>query len=99
MPVINVTALIHAKRDEELIDQLKDLLRTLVTETRKEPGCLRYELYQAESDPATFIVNEQWANEEAFKAHSNQLHFTYFVTAGTPFFAEQIVIYRMQEIA
>ncbi|HEY0273580.1 MAG TPA: putative quinol monooxygenase [Chitinophaga sp.] len=96
--MLYVTAIMHAKRDTEMIEQLKDLLRTLVTETRKEPGCVQYDLFQAESDNAVFIMHEKWASEEAFKGHSSQLHFTLFATAAAPFFAEQIVIYRMQAL-
>ncbi|SCC30074.1 Quinol monooxygenase YgiN [Chitinophaga costaii] len=97
--MLTVTALIHAKRDTAMIDQLRDLLQTLLTETRKEPGCLQYEIFQTERDEAMFIVQEKWASEEDFNAHSSQLHFTMFVTLATPLFAEQLEVYRLQPLA
>jgi len=49
--------------------ELQDFLQTLVAPTRSEPGCLRYEVNQDLSDPATFTFVETFANQAGFEAH------------------------------
>ena len=34
-----------------------------------EPGCLRFDVYHAEADPATFVLVEHWASEQAWQEH------------------------------
>jgi quinol monooxygenase YgiN len=41
----------------------------LVEPTRKEPGCLGYNLHQSKSDKTQFMFYEQWASKEALAAH------------------------------
>jgi quinol monooxygenase YgiN len=37
--------------------------------SRAEPGCLRFEVYQSNNDPATFILNERWESQPALDEH------------------------------
>ena len=41
----------------------------LVEPSRKEPGCLRYELWQDRSDPTHFAMVEEWESEAALDQH------------------------------
>ena len=41
----------------------------LVEPTRKESGCLCYNLHQSKSDKSQFMFYEQWASQEALDAH------------------------------
>ena len=50
-------------------EELSAFLQTLVEPTRREPGCLRYELNQPLNDPATFTFVETFADQQAFEAH------------------------------
>ena len=49
---------------------LQELLRSLIEPTRKEAGCLRYELNQEIEKPAAFTFAEKFTNREAFDVHS-----------------------------
>jgi quinol monooxygenase YgiN len=49
--------------------ELRTFLETLVTPTRAEPGCIRYELNQDLDDPSTFTFVETFADQAAFDAH------------------------------
>ncbi len=64
-----LTAMIKAKPGEE--DAVKEVLLALVEPTRKEPGCLCYNLHQSKSDKdkAQFMFYEQWASNEALETH------------------------------
>lgn len=64
---IILTAMVKAKPGEE--DAVKEILVALVEPTRKEPGCLAYNLHQSKSDKPQFMFYEQWASKEALDAH------------------------------
>ena len=53
----------------EKIDIVRKALSDLIEPTRKEPGCLRYELYQNQQDLHKFVFVEEYVDEAAFDAH------------------------------
>jgi quinol monooxygenase YgiN len=63
-----LVAMVKAKPGQE--DAVKEVLLALVEPTRKEAGCLCYNLHQAKDDKAQFMFYEQWATKEALDAHS-----------------------------
>jgi len=50
-------------------------LRALVTPTRKEDGCLVYDLHRSADAPGAFLFHEVWATREAHTAHTRTDHF------------------------
>jgi quinol monooxygenase YgiN len=36
---------------------------------RAEPGCVRFEVYQSQSDANAFFLNEQWTDQAALDTH------------------------------
>ena len=67
--IVTVTAIIKVKPGSE--EQAKQVLLQAVTPTRAEAGCLNYDLHQSVSDPTEFLFHENWASEEALKAHAD----------------------------
>jgi quinol monooxygenase YgiN len=67
-----LTAIVKAKPGQE--DAVKEALLSLVEPTRKEAGCLCYNLHRSKSDPTMFMFYEQWANQEALAAHGKTPH-------------------------
>lgn len=57
---------------EKQCEKLKEILTSLVNETRKEPGCVRYTLNQSTENKNCFSVIEYYKDEAAFNYHSNQ---------------------------
>ena len=55
-------------------DELKSILLDLVEQTRKENGCISYQLLQNEADPGDFTFVEEWANDSAIDAHLTTPH-------------------------
>ncbi len=47
---------------------MRQELLSLVVPSRKDAGCLNYDLHQAQDDPALFLFHENWAS----KAHLDQ---------------------------
>jgi quinol monooxygenase YgiN len=64
---IILTAMVKAKPGQE--EAVKEVLMALVAPTRKESGCLGYNLHQSKSDKCQFMFYEQWASKAAFDAH------------------------------
>jgi quinol monooxygenase YgiN len=52
-------------KDVDLLKSMKDLLEP----TRKEPGCIRYELNQEIENKAAFTFAEKFINRAAFETH------------------------------
>lgn len=50
-------------------------LRALVGPTRKEDGCLTYDLYRATEGPSAYMLHEVWASREDHTRHTNTPHF------------------------
>ena len=55
-----------------------------ISETRKEEGCISYELFQSLDDPDRLVFVEQWATREALTAHSKQPHLKVWRDASSP---------------
>lgn len=69
---MRVVARIKAK--PETVDRLGSLLASLVAPTRKEAGCIAYELLQSEADPTDFTFVEEWTSGSALDAHMQTDH-------------------------
>jgi quinol monooxygenase YgiN len=50
-------------------------LRALISPTRKEDGCLRYDLYRSSEGPAAYLLYEIWESREHHVAHTKTDHF------------------------
>lgn len=64
---------------EHKIEEVMELYKELVELTRKEEGCIKYELYQDEKDKKIVTMIEEWENREALEAHLKSEHFTRIV--------------------
>ena len=54
----------------ETVEEVRQILLSLIQPSRAEPGCLKYELLQQINDPTDFTFVETFANEEALKLHA-----------------------------
>jgi len=53
-------------------------LRALISPTRKEDGCLRYDLYRSSEGPAAYLLYEIWESRNHHTAHTKTDHFLRF---------------------
>ena len=67
-----VVATVKAKPGQE--EPVKEALLSLVDPTRKESGCLCYNLHQAKDDKTQFMFYEQWASKAALDTHGKTPH-------------------------
>lgn len=66
--MIDVTVVLTA-RDLSSVPELRELLRTQRDLSLAEPGCVRFEAYESESIPGTFILIERWRSQESLDVH------------------------------
>ncbi|ARO86971.1 antibiotic biosynthesis monooxygenase [Nitrosospira lacus] len=69
---VRVLARITARPDK--IEELTPILRGLVGETRKESGCISYQLLQNRADPGDFTFVEEWESDSAIDSHFITAH-------------------------
>ncbi len=50
-------------------DALEKEMKILVEDTRKEAGCLRYDLHRGTEDPDLFVFVEEWESAPLWQAH------------------------------
>jgi len=66
---------------EGMREELYAALVTLVTHTRREAGCLRYELWEQDDRPGAFAFVEEWATGADLDAHLASAHMADAVAA------------------
>lgn len=71
------------------VEKALPLFHQLVHTSRKEEGCLNYDLCRDMQDPAHFVVLEHWASPKAADTHGKQPQFTETVAKLAPFMAKE----------
>ena len=69
---LRVVARIVAKPDK--VEEVRELLSGLLEPTRREEGCVVYELLQNRSDPTDFTFVEEWTSASALDRHMTTAH-------------------------
>jgi quinol monooxygenase YgiN len=64
---LTVLARIKAKPGQEA--QVRNELLSLVAPSRKDDGCMNYDLHQAADDPTSFLFHENWASKAHLDRH------------------------------
>lgn len=71
--MINVVA--TGKVKKECIEEYKKIASELVGETKKENGCLAYDLFQDIDCETTLVFLESWESQAHLDAHMQSEHF------------------------
>ncbi len=74
---LTVVAMMKAKSGKEAV--LRQELLALIPTTRKEPGCLNYDLHQATDNPAAFLFHENWTSKKHLDDHLARPHLQAFL--------------------
>ncbi len=78
--LLTVVAEMKAKAGRE--GDLRKALLALIEPTRREDGCVQYDLHSHTSDPGRFVFYENWASEEQLERHATSPHLTAFLAAS-----------------
>jgi (4S)-4-hydroxy-5-phosphonooxypentane-2,3-dione isomerase len=86
MVVLAVTWTAKQGRDAEV----SALLSKLTEESRKEPGCVMYQVHRHRTDPRRFFIYEQYKDDAALEAHRSAPHFLQFAKKDLPKIADRV---------
>jgi quinol monooxygenase YgiN len=70
---VTLIVLLRAREGQETL--LEAELRALVGPSRREEGCLTYNLHRAIDAPGALLLHEVWASREAHTEHIHTPHF------------------------
>ena len=70
---VTLIVILRAREGQETL--LEAELRALVSPSRKEEGCLHYDLHRSIEIPGALLLHEVWTNREAHTEHMNTPHF------------------------
>ncbi len=79
--------------------RVREQFEALVEPTRAEPGCLSYELFVHEENPAEFLFVQEYQDEAAFDAHLASAHITAMLEVVLPLLAEPPDIRRYRRLS
>jgi quinol monooxygenase YgiN len=70
---VTLIVLLRAREGQETL--LEAELRALVSPSRREEGCLTYNLHRAIDTPGALLLHEVWSSREAHTEHTHTPHF------------------------
>ena len=86
MVVLAVTWMAKTGRESEAAA----IFEKLTTESRKEPGCLVYQVHKHKTEPRRFFIYEQYKDDAALEAHRAASHFLQLAKKDLPKVADRI---------
>jgi quinol monooxygenase YgiN len=70
---VTLIVILRAREGQETL--LEAELRAMVGPSRKEEGCLRYDLHRSADIPGALLLHEVWTSRAAHTEHTNTPHF------------------------
>ena len=74
MTHVTVVATLVARKGQE--KAVEAILLGLLEPSRKDEGCIRYDLHRGLDDPGCFVFYETWASRELLEKHLQTPHLT-----------------------
>jgi quinol monooxygenase YgiN len=71
MLIVHATLVVQPDKRDEFVAAFAGLAET----TNQEDGVLSYTLYESAATPSSFMVVEEYKDEDAFNAHMTSEHF------------------------
>mgnify|MGYP003633678187 CR=1 FL=1 len=93
--ILTIIARIEAKAAH--VEQVKTALLKLLEPTRKENGCLQYDLHQDNENPEVFIFYENWESRALWQAHMNSTHLNAYIEE-TDGVINKVIINEMSKV-
>lgn len=83
-----IVARIQAKPNKH--EELERELLILVLQTKKEEGCLQFDLYKAKNEVGVYILWECFVNQHAFNEHLQMPYTKAYFEKAKKFFLESV---------
>ena len=82
----------------ETTAEITAIVLKLAAHSRKETGCVSYEVLQDTSNAEIFFLIEEWTSAAALDAHNKTAHFHEAVSKSQPFLAKPLEVGRYAAI-
>jgi quinol monooxygenase YgiN len=89
LPVIVVIATLTIKPGT--LETIRPHAEACIAETRKEKGCIAYDLHASLTDPNALVFVEKWETREDLTAHSKQPHLAAWRNASGPHLVSRVI--------
>ena len=93
---VRVVVKVVARTDA--IAEITAIVLKLAAQSRKETGCVSYEVLQDTGNAEIFVLIEEWTNLAALDAHNKTAHFHEAVSKSQPFLAKPLEVGRYAAI-
>jgi quinol monooxygenase YgiN len=93
---MTLSLIAHIYANPDKIELVKNELLKLIPPTRKENGCINYNLHQDIENPAHFMFYENWESKELWQKHMNSEHIKNYIDVINELAERQT--YRMQQV-
>ena len=70
--------------------EVAKLFTQLTEESRKEPGCVTYQVHRHKTEPRRFFIYEQYKDDAALEAHRAASQFLQFARKELPKIADRV---------
>ena len=87
---LTVVARFKAKQGKD--DEVLREIRTLISPTRAEEGCINYDLHRSKDDPTLFFLYETWASRRDLDQHLAMPYLQAFLEKAPSLLAEEVNI-------
>ena len=96
-PNLTIIGRLHAKRGRG--GELKEALLPVVAASRREPGCINYDLHVDVADPNAFVIYENWVDQAALDRHFKQPHSVALAARLPELLEKPLTMERLGEIS
>jgi (4S)-4-hydroxy-5-phosphonooxypentane-2,3-dione isomerase len=86
MVVLAVTWMAKAGHDADV----HPIFAKLTEESRKEAGCVMYQVHRHKTEPRRFFIYEQYKDDAALEAHRATTHFLQYARKELPKVADRV---------
>jgi len=86
MVVLAVTWMAKTGRESEVAATFEKL----TAESRKEAGCVVYQVHKHKTEPRRFFIYEQYKDDAALEAHRTAPHFLQYAKKDLPKIADRV---------
>jgi quinol monooxygenase YgiN len=95
-PVVLVRFIVKSGQEA----RVESVLRKMVVNTRQEPGCRRYDLFEVSAGSAgkNFYLIENYADDAAVQAHRDTLHYKEYRASIMDLLAQPIEVTLLQAL-
>jgi quinol monooxygenase YgiN len=91
-----IVLLLHLKPGREAL-VLEDT-RSVRDRSRREAGCLLFDIYRLADDPGQLFLHEVWESRDAMEAHASNFHTSRFRAAINAYLEDPIQTFEVLEI-